>query len=109
MKMGWRRATTLWTTDKVLLIVGVTLVAASPLWWPWLLPLGWAALGLGLLAWLGESTGYERPRESGVSDPAAGPPTRGTRAPTCPPAGTGGRGQVSDWRFAMPPSGKQPF
>ena len=62
MKMGWRRVTTLWATDKALLIVGVALVAASPAWWPWLLPLGWAALGLGLFVWLGEPTGYEGPR-----------------------------------------------
>jgi hypothetical protein len=67
MKMGWRRVTTLWSTDKALLIVGVALVAASPLWWPWLLPPGWAALGLGLLAWLGEPTGYERPQAGRTS------------------------------------------
>ena len=62
MQTGLSRATALWLADHALPVAGVVLLAAGQLWAGWLAPLGWAALGLAVLAWLAESNGYAIPR-----------------------------------------------
>ncbi len=88
MKTGRERTTTLWATDKALLIAGVALVAASPLWWPWLLPLGWAALGLGLFAGVVESSGHAIPRPGRT-------PAASDQCQTLPRSSIGSKGWTS--------------
>ena len=56
MKTEPGRTPALWRMDRALLIAGAALLAASPLWWPWLLAPAWAALGLGLFVRLTESS-----------------------------------------------------
>jgi hypothetical protein len=48
--------------DRALLIAGVALLAASPMWWPWLLAPAWAAIGLGLFTGLARSSEHAIPR-----------------------------------------------